>query len=110
LGSRRLEISLESVPSNFVYDDRFYGLFTIVCFSVYSEHIYPTNRMIKVSYKIFDGTELQKTGEYSAVVVSSFKNNFSDKHDFIQSYMDNLMSNFEHHSEKVMLRILDDLY
>ncbi|HEY6913305.1 MAG TPA: hypothetical protein VI413_01425, partial [Paludibacter sp.] len=41
LGSRRLEISLETVPSNFVYSDRFYGVFTMICFSLYREDIRP---------------------------------------------------------------------
>jgi hypothetical protein len=110
LGTRRLEINLESVPSNFVYSDKFYGVFTLICFSLYYENIRPVESQIKLTYRILDGDQVIKTGRYSSVVAKPIKNNFNSHSQFIESYLDDLKSNFEYHSEKAILQILDDLY
>ena len=82
LGSRRLEISLETVPSNFVYSDKFYGVFTMICFSLYREDIRPLESQIKVTYRILDGDQEVKAGRYSNAVAKPIKNNFSTHSDF----------------------------
>lgn len=66
--------------------------------------------MLKLTYRIYDGEELTKTGQYAAEVIGPMKNNFDTHREFIQGYMTNLKSNFEYHSEKAMLRMLDELY
>lgn len=110
LGSRRLEINLESVPSSFIYSDKFYGVFTLICFSLYSENIRPAESQIKITYRIFDGDQVVKTGRYTNVVAKPVKNNFSPRSEFIEYYLNDLKSNFEYHSEKAILQIVDDLY
>ncbi|MFT3752983.1 MAG: hypothetical protein QM800_08950 [Paludibacter sp.] len=110
LGSRRLEINIESVPMNFIYSDKFYGIFLMICFSVYNESINPIESQFKVTYKIFDGDTPVKVGQYSAVVAKPLKNKFNPHSEFVGAYINDLKSNFEYHTEKVILRILDDLY
>jgi len=110
LGSRRLEINLESVPSNFIYNDKFYGVFALISFSLYIENIRPIESQIKVTYRILDGDQVVKTGRYTNVVAKPVKNNFSPRSEFVEYYLNDLKSNFEYHSEKAILQIVDDLY
>jgi len=110
LGFRRLEVSIESVPSSFIYSDKFYGVFALICFSLYSENIRPAESQIKVTYRILDGDKVVKTGRYTNVVAKPMKNNFSPHSEFIEYYLNDLKSNFEYHSEKAVLQIVDDLY
>ena len=109
LGTKKIEINLESVPSGFLYSDKFFAVLPVI-FSYYFESIQPINPQIKVSYRILDGDKTIKTGRYSADVIGMSRNNYNRNDLFIDDYINLLFSNFEFHSEKLIIQILDDLY
>jgi hypothetical protein len=111
LVSRRLEIDMETVPSNFVYTDKFFLMFVFVAYSYsYTEAIYPVEQKIKISYRILDGDKEVKSGQYTGIVAQPMNNGLKSHGKFVGDYLDKLKSNFEQQSEKAILQIADDLY
>lgn len=110
LGDKRLEISLEKVPSRFVYSNSgnvFYGL--VFYTYNFSETVYPDGQTLSMSYRIIkDDIEL-KNGKYSYNFESPYRNFKVSSSQFVKIYLEQLQLDFENKSSDFIERIIEEL-
>lgn len=112
LGDRKLEISIDAVPNNFVYTDKFYFIFAFVAYSYsYLEAVFPLNQNLSITYRILqnDGTEM-KSGSFTAPTTESRANTINSHGRFIEKYLDEVKIRFEDQTDKMLDNIINELY
>jgi len=110
LGDKRLEISLEKVPSRFVYSNSgnvFYGL--VFYTYNFSETVYPDGQTLSMSYRIIkDDIELKM--ESTVIILESPYRNFKvSSSQFVKIYLEQLQLDFENKSSDFIERIIEEL-
>ncbi len=110
LGDKRLEISLEKVPSRFVYSNSGNVIYGLVFYTYnFSETVYPDEQTLSMSYRITkDDIELKKE-KYSYNFESPYKNFKVSSYQFVEMYLEQLQLDFENKSSEFIERIIEEL-
>ncbi len=111
LNDTKLEISLESVPNQFVYSDKFYFLFLLYVYSYnFNKTIYPVDLNYKVSYRLYKDNVQLKSGVFSlANVIPPLQDQWFSSSKMIEKYIESLKLNFENQTDEILNMILDDV-
>jgi len=111
LGTRKLELKIEEVPSYFSYTKN--GMFLYAVFAYgYSmtEAIYPDEKKFKVSYCIREGETIFKQGSFENRLSQPMPNTYGTTSKFIGKYLDKLNENMALQSNALLDKIVDELY
>lgn len=110
LGDRRLEISLEKVPSRFVYSNSGNVIYGLVFYTYnFSETVYPDGQTLSMSYRIMkDNIELKKE-KYIYNFESPYRNFKVSSSRFMEMYLEQLQLDFENKSSEFIERIIEEL-
>lgn len=113
LKGRRLEVMINTVPDKFVFDDRYYGVTTAVCYSLYYKKIKVSNKRLKLTFNVLENGEMLKSVVYDQEIVSDaiYQNYDSDEPGkyMITDYLDLLRANYFSHCQKAILKLIDEL-
>jgi hypothetical protein len=110
LGDKKLEISLDAVPSTFIYTNNGTVLFVVVAYSYnFSEYVYSKDQEFKMSYKIKDGDNVVRADTFSFKLEDRYANVRYTTYDLVYKYMDVLKWNFSNKSSEFIERIIEDL-
>lgn len=113
LKDRQLEVVINLVPDKFVYDDRYYGLTTAVCYSLYYKKVKPVNKKLKITFNVLENSRLLKTVVYDKEIVADvvYQNYDTDEPGkyMITDYLDGLRANYISHCQKAILKLIDEL-
>lgn len=113
LKGRRLEVVINQMPDKFVYDDRYYGLTTVVCYSLYYKKVAPVNKHLKITFNVLENSELLKSVVYDQEIVADivYQNYDTDEPGkyMITDYLDALKANYVRHCQKAILKLIDEL-
>lgn len=113
LKGRRLEVVINQVPDKFVYDDRYYGVTTAVCYSLYYKKVIPINKHLKITFNVLENSELLKSVVYDQEIVADivYQNYDTDEPGkyMITDYLDALKVNYVSHCQKAILKLIDEL-
>lgn len=110
---RYLEVMINTVPDKFVYDDRYYGRTTAVCYSLYYKKVKPVNKKLKITFNVLENYRLLKTVEYDQEIVADmvYQNYDTDEPGkyMITDYLGVLRANYISHCQKAILKLIDEL-
>lgn len=111
LADRRLEITVESVPSVFEYSARGFFYFVLVAYgySTY-EGIRPDNQKFQVSYRILDGEKELKKSVFTKYYDSPFRDSWLSGAPLANKYAKEVTQAYDLDCEHFVSEVFNELY
>lgn len=110
LKDKKLEISLDSVPNQFVYSSKGMVLFLFSAYSYsFSKGLYPDDQQFKISYRLLENNVVLKQGSFwTKYTKPEYYKNQTEKH-FVENFLDIQRDFFTTESANLIQQIGNDL-
>jgi hypothetical protein len=110
LKNKKLEITLDSVPNQFIYSSKGMVLFLFSdCSYNFSKGLFPADQLFKISYRLLDKNEVVKQGSFwTKYTRPEHPTNQTDKH-FVEKFLDIQKDFFTTESANLIQQIENDL-
>lgn len=111
LNGQRLEISINALPSRFIYKQSEDVLFLLIAgFTLSKQVILPYNNNLELTYKLYNGSEVARTGHITAIDINKpVANNWKSTKKMTLYYLGLYERNMRKLSEQCMVKLAREL-